>query len=138
MGIITRKDIRCDGDDCSNWIEGGGFKKADEIRLFIRQNHGWTSRRVGTRVRDLCPDCISKLETVPTSEEDRLLIEQVRRRVRSSTRGKLPSGRSRQMTLTILGDEIGYHPQYLSAVMAGSKPLVRRLREKLEEWLTWD
>lgn len=53
MSIVRMVDLRCDGDNCAHWIEGGS---TPPIARQLARHYGW----VYTDGLDLCGSCADR------------------------------------------------------------------------------
>lgn len=58
MSVTIEHTVWCDG--CSEWVTYGGSKSSKKAALREVRKDGWTRRKIGDRVLDLCPSCASK------------------------------------------------------------------------------
>jgi hypothetical protein len=70
MSIVTSLSLFCDGKngECSTWFDAmAPDEPAAKIRRYAKRG-GWTRRRAGGRLYDLCPEC-SALNEEPSAHK---------------------------------------------------------------------
>ena len=60
MSITVSTDVFC--DVCGCWDHGTTGPKVDKTQALksVKVNYGWTTRKVGGKLTDLCPNCKDK------------------------------------------------------------------------------